>query len=63
MICAVERGADNVTVTSWYHRQFLEAAESRYCTKDTVKFLHSQLADFFDGKWANGMRSLYINII
>lgn len=55
----VERGADNVTVTSWYHRQFVEAAESRYCTKDTVKFLHSQLADFFDGKWANGKKKPY----
>lgn len=63
MVCAVERGADNVTITSWYHRQFVEAAESRYCTKDTVKFLHSQLADFFDGKWANGMRNLHMNII
>ncbi|XP_061197445.1 NACHT and WD repeat domain-containing protein 2-like [Saccostrea echinata] len=49
----VERGADNVTVTSWYHRQFLEAAENRYCPPNDITFLHSQLADFFDGKWAN----------
>ena len=50
----VERGADNVTVTSWYHRQFAEAAQARYCPNDKVKFLHSQLAEFFDGKWADG---------
>ncbi|XP_062592194.1 NACHT and WD repeat domain-containing protein 2-like [Saccostrea cucullata] len=49
----VERGADNVTVTSWYHRQFLEAAENRYCPPKDLAFLHSQLADFFDGKWAS----------
>ena len=50
----MERGADNVTVTSWYHRQFAEAAQARYCPADKVKFLHSQLAEFFDGKWADG---------
>ncbi|XP_022342057.2 NACHT and WD repeat domain-containing protein 2-like isoform X2 [Crassostrea virginica] len=55
----VERGADNVTVTSWYHRQFAEAAQARYSPADKVKFLHSQLAEFFDGKWADGKKKPY----
>lgn len=48
-------------VISWYYRQFVEVVEFRYCIKDMVKFLYSQLVDFFDGKWVNGMCSLYVN--
>ena len=50
----MEREADGVRVTNWYHRQFTEAARARYCTKESLVFLHTQLADFFSGKWADG---------
>ncbi|KAK3084596.1 hypothetical protein FSP39_016054 [Pinctada imbricata] len=55
----VEREADGVRVMNWYHRQFIEAARARYCTKDKASFLHSQLADFFSGKWADGSKKPY----
>jgi hypothetical protein len=55
MVISVERGADDATVIYWYHRQFIEAAQERYCTDPTsLTKLHSSLADFFSGKWANG---------
>ncbi|CAC5359591.1 NACHT domain- and WD repeat-containing protein 1 [Mytilus coruscus] len=47
----VERGADGATVIYWYHRQFIEAAQDRYCR---VTNLHTALADYFLGTWANG---------
>ena len=51
----VDRGADNVRVMNWYHRQFHEAAHARYCSDTSVvKTLHSALADFFAGVWADG---------
>jgi hypothetical protein len=41
----------------WYHRQFTEAAEARYCSDpEQNKVIHSNLADFFNGTWANGNR-------
>jgi hypothetical protein len=41
----------------WYHRQFTEAAEARYCSdQEQNKVIHSNLADFFNGTWANGNR-------
>ena len=55
IVTSVERGADDATVIYWYHRQFIEAAQERYCTDPTrLTSLHSGLADFFCGKWANG---------
>jgi len=55
MYLTVERGADGVCVVYWYHRQFIEAAETRYCSDETLtKALHSNIADFFNGTWANG---------
>ena len=50
----VDRGADGVQVIFWYHRQFVEAAEARYCQGETSQKLHTALADFFGGTWANG---------
>ena len=50
----VDRGADGVQVIFWYHRQFVEAAEARYCQGETSQKLHAALADYFGGSWANG---------
>ena len=50
----VSRGADGMLVNAWYHRQFIETAERRYLQPYVVKGIHAQLADFFQGKWANG---------
>lgn len=50
---SVERGADGMTVMYWYHRQFIQAAMDRYC--ENAKILHEALADFFSGKWSNGI--------
>lgn len=59
---AVDRGADGVRVMYWYHRQFFEAAQNRYCNDQTLnEKLHAELADFFTGKWASGKR--YVSIM
>ncbi|XP_060587443.1 NACHT domain- and WD repeat-containing protein 1-like isoform X3 [Ruditapes philippinarum] len=56
----VDRSADGVRVMSWYHRQFMEAAENRYCNDVTLnEKLHASLADFFSGRWANGHQKPY----
>ncbi|XP_053395163.1 uncharacterized protein LOC123524131 isoform X2 [Mercenaria mercenaria] len=56
----VDRGADGVRVMHWYHRQFIEAAQNRYCNDVTLnEKLHASLADFFSGKWANGQQKPY----
>ncbi|VDI78486.1 Hypothetical predicted protein, partial [Mytilus galloprovincialis] len=58
----VERGADGATVIYWYHRQFFEAAQDRYCKGETsVTNLHTALADYFLGTWANGNKKPYVN--
>ena len=49
----VERLADGKEVVTWYHRQFVEAACRRYTPDTTSVALHSMLADYFLGKWAN----------
>jgi NACHT domain- and WD repeat-containing protein len=47
-----EREADGVTVISWYHRQFVEAARERYFRNiNFVEETHSILADYFSGRW------------
>ena len=57
----VEREADGITVISWYHRQFKEAASKRYLTdKAFKKLIHGNMADFFLGKWASGRKKPFI---
>ncbi|XP_021375216.1 NACHT and WD repeat domain-containing protein 2-like isoform X2 [Mizuhopecten yessoensis] len=55
----VERGADGVRVMYWYHRQFIEAARSRYCGEKIIRHLHSGLAEFFSGTWSKGNKKSY----
>ncbi|XP_063410138.1 NACHT and WD repeat domain-containing protein 2-like isoform X2 [Mytilus trossulus] len=57
----VDRGADGATVIYWYHRQFIEAAQDRYCREETCENLHTALADYFLGTWANGNKKPYLN--
>ena len=45
-------------VIYWYHRQFVEAAETRYCQGEISLKLHAALADYFGGTWANGKAHL-----
>ena len=50
------RGADNVLVNTWYHRQFIETATERYLPPDAAKKLHRTLADYFLGTWSGGYK-------
>ncbi|KAL5016270.1 hypothetical protein ScPMuIL_005859 [Solemya velum] len=49
----VDRGGDGARVMYWYHRQFIEAARSRYCKDPKInRMLHESLANFFSGTWS-----------
>uniref|UniRef100_A0A1I8JF78 WD_REPEATS_REGION domain-containing protein n=1 Tax=Macrostomum lignano TaxID=282301 RepID=A0A1I8JF78_9PLAT len=46
------QGFGGSRVVAWYHRQFAEAAERRYCSDSQLnEKLHSCLADYFSGRW------------
>ena len=57
----ISRGADGVLVNTWHHRQFFETAKERYLQPDVVKGIHAQIADFFQGKWANGTLKPFVS--
>ncbi|XP_033748500.1 NACHT domain- and WD repeat-containing protein 1-like [Pecten maximus] len=57
----VERGSDGIRVLYWYHRQFIEAARARYCKASVSVMINKGLADFFDGKWADGKKKPYVD--
>ncbi|XP_069135784.1 NACHT domain- and WD repeat-containing protein 1-like isoform X3 [Argopecten irradians] len=57
----VERGSDGISVLNWYHRQFKEAAGDRYCGEEVAHLIHSGLADFFNGKWAEERKKPYVD--
>ena len=47
--------ADGVSVMSWYHRQFKDAAYERYFTTDyDFKYFHGMMSDYFIGRWGGG---------
>lgn len=49
----VERGSDSVRVLMWYHRQFIEAAQDRYCADEALrKEMHGIVAEYYLGVWA-----------
>jgi WD40 repeat protein len=53
----IEKEADGMTVNNWYHRQFGEVATRRYLADPNMKaYIHSNMADFFLGKWGGGKR-------
>ncbi|CAL8088657.1 unnamed protein product [Orchesella dallaii] len=50
-----EREADGVSVLSWYHRQFRDAAKERYFKDEAMSiYFHSSIADYFLGLWGGG---------
>jgi hypothetical protein len=50
----VDREVDDITVFFWYHRQFMEAAHTRYLSDDKFEEqIHSALAEYFIGTWHN----------
>ena len=52
----IERGADGARVINWYHRQFIEAARERYLGTDQAVGLHSNMSEYFLGKWSDGAK-------
>ncbi|XP_061189796.1 NACHT and WD repeat domain-containing protein 2-like [Saccostrea echinata] len=50
----VDKEVDETRVTFWYHRQFIEASQERYLKNAAFAAeIHSNLADYFLGKWYN----------
>ena len=47
----IERGADGARVINWYHRQFIEAARERYLGGGQAVGIHTNMSDYFLGKW------------
>uniref|UniRef100_K1Q937 Uncharacterized protein n=1 Tax=Magallana gigas TaxID=29159 RepID=K1Q937_MAGGI len=58
----VKRGVDGVIVMFWYHRQFYEAAYERYCDPSVSLIIHTGIADFFSGIWAQGNKKSYTDL-
>eukprot|EP00106_Octopus_bimaculoides_P004243 XP_014771685.1 PREDICTED: uncharacterized protein LOC106870193 [Octopus bimaculoides] len=57
----VNRGSNGIQVLYWYHRQFIEVANDRYCFDPKVKEkLFQGLIDFFSGTWADGRAKPYV---
>ncbi|CAH8855817.1 unnamed protein product [Trichobilharzia szidati] len=55
-----EREADGITVLFWYHRQFIEAAQDYYLSDINYRRrIHSNIADYFLGKWAGVKKPFY----
>eukprot|EP00026_Physarum_polycephalum_P000349 Phypoly_transcript_00349.p1 GENE.Phypoly_transcript_00349~~Phypoly_transcript_00349.p1 ORF type:complete len:1620 (+),score=193.23 Phypoly_transcript_00349:225-5084(+) len=52
----VHRGDDGFVTYAWYHKQWPEVIKKRYleCNPEFLKHIHRSLADYFNGKWANG---------
>ena len=57
----IDRGADGARVIYWYHRQFIEVARERYLgTKQAVN-IHSNMSEYFLGKWSDGARKPFVD--
>ncbi|CAH8585042.1 unnamed protein product [Schistosoma haematobium] len=55
-----EREADGIVVLFWYHRQFIEAAQDCYLSDiNHRRKIHSNIADYFLGKWAGVKKTFY----
>ena len=47
--------ADGVSVINWYHRQFRDAANTRYFKTPADRYyFHFMMSEFFLGKWGGG---------
>ena len=56
-----DRGADDVRVMSWYHRQFTEVARERYLPADQATKIHQSMSEYFLGKWSDGVKKPYVD--
>lgn len=57
-----EREADGVSVMSWYHRQFRDAARERYFKNmNMATYFHSSIADYYLGKYSVKHTPLFPN--
>lgn len=57
----IERGADGARVINWYHRQFIETARERYLGAEKEVEIHSNMSDYFLGKWSGGMKKPFVD--
>ena len=57
----IERGADGARVINWYHRQFIETARERYLGTEQVVGIHSNMSDYFFGKWSGGVKKSFVD--
>ncbi|XP_068701494.1 protein qui-1-like [Montipora foliosa] len=57
----IDRGADGARVIYWYHRQFIEVARERYLGAKQVATVHSNISDYFLGKWSDGVRKPFVD--
>lgn len=58
----IERGADGARVINWYHRQFIETARERYLgNEQAVVGIHSNMCDYFLGKWSDGVKKSFVD--
>ena len=57
----IERGADGTQVVFWYHRQFIEAARERYLGEEQAMKIHTNISEYFLGKWSGGVKKPFVN--
>lgn len=57
----IERGADGARVINWYHRQFIETARERYLGAEKAVEIHSNMSDYFLGKWSGGVKKPFVD--
>jgi len=57
----IERGADGTQVVFWYHRQFIEAARERYLSEEQSMKIHTNMSEYFLGKWSGGVKKPFVN--
>lgn len=55
----IKRGADGIPVLSWYHRQFTEAARTRYLSRGHAVNIHRAMGEYFNGTWSEGRKKPY----
>ena len=57
----IDRGADGARVIYWYHRQFIEVARERYLGPEESIGIHSNMSEYFLGKWSGGVKKPFVD--
>eukprot|EP00736_Rhodelphis_marinus_P005781 Rmarinus@m.16262 len=56
----VVRGASGTAVLSWYHRQFVDAAQEKFlCSSEMRVVRHVEIGEYFSGRWY-GIKKAYV---